>query len=221
MKNQKNNKILYGIIVILCCLVLVLVGYIVYDKVLEKGTVINENNNEIIQDNDSKQDNNVTNPDNSNNNTNYDNYNNWMDYIMSTDINSIKLEYCVEDSSNEDEIPLKKTLDISKKDLNRIFVEINKGKLVKNYYGGLGGPCMPSIDITYNTNKKQYNLDLFLYSFIDINDIKDQNILNHIQNSNYTIKKYSDDIDLETEAYMFEYVYNEDIINTIISENTK
>lgn len=228
MENQKNNKGVYVVIAILCVLVLLLGGYIVYDKVLENDTEINENNNDMDQGNDVSQDNNVTNQDNNNvnqdndnNNTNHGNDNKWMDYIIDTNISSIKLNYCVDDPSNDMGSPTKKTIDITKNDLNRIFTEMKKGTISKNYYGGLGGPCMTSIDVDYTTNNKQYELVLVLYKFVDPEFTKDQKVLSYLEDTNYTIKKYNDDIDLNTEPYMFEYTYNKDIIDTIIDEYTK
>lgn len=199
MENKNSNKWFYLIIVILCILVLLLGGYIVYDKVLENT---NENINSINQDNDNK-------------------YTNWMDYIMDTDISSIKLGFCVDDPSNENGIPTKETIDITKNDLNKIFTEMKKGTISKNYYGGLGGPCMTSIDVNYTNNDKQYKLDLVLYKFIDPEFTDDQNILSYLEDASYTIKKYNEDIDLSVEPYMFEYTYNKDIIDAIISQYTK
>ena len=199
MENKNSNKWLYLIIVILCILVLLLGGYIVYDKVLENT---NENINSINQDNDNK-------------------YTNWMDYIMDTDISSIKLGFCVDAPSNEHGIPTKETIDITKNDLNKIFTEMKKGTISKNYYGGLGGPCMTSIDVNYTNNDKQYKLDLVLYKFIDPEFTDDQNILSYLEDASYTIKKYNDDIDLSVEPYMFEYTYNKDIIDAIIRQYTK
>lgn len=213
MENHKNNKGLYVIIAVLCILVLLLLGYIIYDKVLKNDIGVNNN--------DTNKDNTNINQDDANGTVNTSSYNNWIDYIMNTDINSIKLNYCVEDSLSDVGIPTKKTVDITKNDLNRIFVEMKRGTIYKNYYGGLGGPCMKSIDIDYATNNGQYELRLILYRLIDPSITKDQKIISYLENANYTIKKYNEDIDLNTEPYMFEYIYNEEIVDTIVDEYTK
>ncbi len=218
MKNQKDNKVLYVVIVLLCVLVLLFGGYIIYDKVLINDTETNEKNNVTNQDNyEANQNNDNTNQDN----IKQGNGNKWMDYILNTNISSIELSYCVDDPSNDIGIPTMKKISITKNDLNRVFAEMKKGTIAKNYYGGLGGPCMTSIDIDYTTNDEQYELDLVLYKFVDPEFTKDQKILSYLEDTNYTVKKYSDDINLEIESYMFEYEYNEDIINTIIDEHTK
>ena len=217
MKNKKSNTGLYVVIVILGILVLFLGGYIVYDKVFENDAQINNNNN-----NESSSNNEILDNDTSvNQNQDTNNYTNWMDYIMSTNINSIKLGYCVSVISNGNEVPTLNEIDINRNDLNRIFSEMKKGSIAKNYNRGLGGPCMPSVKIGYTNSDQQYELSLIIYRIIDPEYTNDQKILSYLENTNYTINTYNDNIDLNTEPYMFDYTYNQEVIETIINEYTK
>ena len=175
----------------------------------DKNIIVNDNkNNESVNNTDDKE--------------NLDN-NDWMSYIINSNINSVKLNYCTDDGelNSSDYNVINHSIDITEEDLNRIFTEMKKGTVAKNYYGGLGGPCMWSVDINYTTAKNQYELSLFLNKFIkyDENNV-DEAVLSYLENTNYTVKKWSEDIDLNTETYMFEYTYDETIIDTIISENT-
>ena len=80
---------------------------------------------------------------------------------------------------------------------------------------------MGGIDVNYTVDNKQYKLDLVLYKFIDPEYTNDQKIISYLEDTNYTIKTYDDNLDLNTEPYMFEYTYNQDIIDTIVSAYTK
>lgn len=208
MKKIKNL-----FIAILCILVLSLEGCAAND---------NDTNDNIINDsneiNDNINDNN--NDEVKNNNDNNENANKWMDYIMSTNINSIKLKYCIYDESGVN-APEQEIIDITKDDLNRIFTEMKKGTISKSYYGGFGGPCTSSINIEYSTADIQTELKLVYFKLFDFNSTRDNKVLSYLESANYTIKKYKDDIDLENEPCTFEYTYNEDIIDTIYSEYTK
>lgn len=206
MENKNNKKSLYVIIAILCVLVLLLGGFIIYDKVLKNNPKQNETNNNTNQDNTP---------------TEEESTNNWMDYILNNEINSIELTYCTDDPTNELGIPTKKSINITKNDLNKIFDEMKKGTIYKNYSVGLGGPCMGKINIDYTTNKKQYNLNLILYQLIDPDFTEDQKILSYLEDTNYTIKNYNNDININNEPYMFEYDYNIEIVNKLIEEYTK
>ena len=71
---EKNNKRLYVIIAVLLVLVMVLGGYIVYDKVNNKDELENKNQSIDNDKNDSKDDNKDINTPVS--------YDNWMDYVI-------------------------------------------------------------------------------------------------------------------------------------------
>ena len=185
----------------------------------DKNIIVNDNkNNESVN--------------NSDNNENLDN-NDWMSYIINSDINSIKLSYCTTEGEldSSDYKVINHSIDITKNDLNRIFTEMKKGTVTKNYYGGLGGDCSENILINYKTdeivyinelpvNNYIYTLNIISNRFISFtSQLNDERVLSYLENTNYTVKKWNEDIDLNIEPYMFEYTYDETIIDTIISEN--
>lgn len=201
------------IAVIICGLVLFLGGCAKKD---------NDSNDDIINDSNKINDNiNGDNNDNElNDDSNYENANKWMDYVMSANISSIKLKYCIYDESGENE-PEQDVIDITKNDLNRIFTEMKKGSISKSYYGGYGGPCTSSINIEYSTNDINTMLKLVYFKLLDFNSTKDNKVISYLESSSYLVKKYKDDIDLDNEPWTFEYTYNTDIIDTIYNEYTK
>ena len=81
-----------------------------------------------------------------------------MSYIINSDINSIKLNYCTAEGelNSSDYNVAHHSIDITKEDLNRIFTEIKKLTVAKNYYGGLGGDCSENILINYETDEIVY-----------------------------------------------------------------
>lgn len=240
---MKNNK-KYFIVILISILVLSLGGCAVNDNenndVINNGNEIKENNNnndnETINNNDGNKtedyvnenkeikdtsndtsNGNIDNKDTSSNINNNENANKWMDYILGTNISSIKLKYCIYDELGVDE-PVQEIIDITKNDLNRIFTEMKKGTISKSYYGGYGGPCTSSINIEYSTANIQTELKLVYFKLLDFNSTKDNKVISYLESANYTIKKYMDDIDLETEPCTFEYTYNNSIIDIIYNE---
>lgn len=222
MKEQKNIKWLY---IIISILLLSMIGYFIFDIVFKNES---SSNNASLLENGAN--NNTTNEENKETNTN-NSYivnesgnneigNKWMEYILSTDINSIQLNYCVDDPSNENGIPTKKTIDIKKDDLNRVFTEMKKGDVYREYFVGLGGPCMDDIYINYTSERKEYELDLVLFKYIDLSFTKDKKVLSYLKDTKYIIRKY-DNIDLDTHPFMYEYSYNEEIVDEIIESYTK
>ena len=191
---KDNNKILVVLVIILSVLVLVLGGYLFYDKVLSNNDV---NGSDV----------------------NNDSYDNWMDYIMNSNINSIQLSYCIDNNVDDEGLPIRNTINITKKDLNRIFNEMKKGTITKKYYGDFAGPCTKSIDVNYISNNTAYQL--LINDGYSIGTIVDPKILSHLENTNYSIENIGNETDLTKAPYTFEYDYNKAIINEIIDNYTK
>lgn len=208
----KNNKGLYVIIAILLVLVMALVGYIVYDKVNNKDELENKNQSIDNDKNDSKDDNKDINTPVS--------YDNWMDYVISADINEIDVNYCV--FMKEENIWKRESVKITKDDLSKIFDEMKKSTLTKDYTGGYGGPCNESLDIKYCSENNDYTLSIMYYSFIDpMNKENDPNVLSYLKNSNYTVENYTDNMDPEKSQHVYEYNYDNKIVDDIINEYIK
>ena len=204
----KNNKRLYVIIAVLLVLVMVLGGYIVYDKVNNKDELENKNQSIGNDKNDSKDINTPV------------SYDNWMDYVISADINEIDVNYCV--FMKEENIWKRESVKITKNDLSKIFDEMKKSTLTKDYTGGYGGPCNESLDIKYRSENNDYTLSIMYYSFIDpMNKENDPNVLSYLKNSNYTIENYTDNMDPEKSQHVYKYNYDNKIVDNIINEYIK
>lgn len=214
--NKKKNVLGTLVIIIIICFIFGAGGFYLGSKF---------NNNEITNINNTNNNNQTGNDIDLNKNNEDVNleYDSWITYIINSNINSVVVDYCVATGNIEmsDYNVVNKTINITSSDLNRILAEMKKGKVTKNYYGGLGGDCSYGIDINYTTNKN-YNVRLQSNKYIsyDYNNV-DEVGLAYLENTNYTIKKWSENIDLETEEYMFEYTYDDSIIDTIINEYTK
>ena len=151
------------------------------------------------------------------------NSNDWMDYIMNSDINSIELSYCLDNTYNDHELPIRETINITNNDLSTIFNEMKKGTITKHYYGGFGGPCMRIINVKYTSNETEYVLKITDGGSILSIDAssKDKKILTYLENTEHTINNYDKETDLTNAPYTFEYTYNGTIIDEIINNYTK
>ena len=172
---KKNTIIIVLIIIVLC-----LTGYIVYDKVISKD---NEQTNEPT------------------NNTNQITENNqketWIDYLLSTDINSIEVNYCdlsIDKSLGAERL---KSTDITKEELAKILNQLKDETLIKWYLAGTGcGGCCPSIQVKYSTTYGNFS---FTYGhngfYVKQENIvgtsqlsfEDINFLKVIENSDYKV----------------------------------
>lgn len=194
MDNKKS-----GIIILVLLLILIIGGVGTY-------FILNINmGKELIRD-DKKEE-------NTSNQSNNLEYIDWMDYILKSDIKSVKMNYC---DYIDGELSETKTIQINENDLKRIFEEIRKGTLVKNYGGGFGSPCNDGLVITYANNNNEYGLEIIMNHLVS-NDIQDKIILSLLEQSNYEVSK---DFEYDENDYTYVYSYDMDIINTIIDEYT-
>lgn len=143
------------------------------------------------------------------------NTNDWMEYILNTDIQKITINYCKDNNSNGETTYEKKAINITNEELASIFTEMKKGTITKNYYGGLYSPCMPNISIDYKNKKEEYTLKLEMNRFIDVSNAETNKLLSFLEQTNYTITKMDENMDITKDPYMFEYTYNETIIHAL------
>ena len=142
-------------------------------------------------------------------------YDNWMDYIMDSEIKLIELAYC-DENDLVDDVPMSKTISINKNELNKIFGEIEKGKLTKHYGGGFGSGCPYGLTINYIRNNNEYKLNLDYYNLIS-NDMEDKDLLKIIENSEYEISKTPiDGYEYTENDVTYILNYNVDIIDEYI-----
>lgn len=193
---EKKN---YGIVILVAILFLIIGGVGIY------FIMNNSNDKEPVVDN-NQEDN-----DDSNSSVKYED---WMDYILKSDIKSVKLNYC---DYIDGELSETKTIQINKNDLNRVFEKVRKGTLTKNYGGGFGSPCNEGLIINYVSNNNEYELEM-IYNHLVSNDVKDKMLLSLVEQSEYEISK---DSEYDENDYTYVYSYDMDIIDTIIDEYTK
>lgn len=163
------------IIGVLSVLLIGVVGYVLYDKVLTEDKNLNiqenENNEDSIH---------------------------WVDYLLNNKINSVELNYCDLEEKADGGIPLLKSINITKDELSQILFPLKEEKVVKRWLAGTGcGGCCPSIVVDYTTDYGNYVFD---YSFtgFDVylkdssltgysNDFADLELLKIIENSSYEL----------------------------------
>ena len=190
MEKEKNrNSGLIVLIVILCLAVLVLGGYIVYDKMFSnKGTPTNENTNNIPSDSPVIE----------------EKLPEWAEYLLKQNISSIVVNNrtCTMDDDGMHESTEQLTVD----QLRKVLAEVTKAKLTKyKDIGGFGGPCLKNIKVKYNDTKE---FELFLYKYIDI-EKTDSEIITLLEKENYTnVDSRTNTPVPENPQSMFEYDWN-------------
>lgn len=174
------------IIIILSIIVLYLGGYITYDKMHNNNQVENNNNSEEID---------------SNSNKDNENLPKWAKYLLEQNITEIEVvnRTCTVENDKINE----SSETITKEQLENILTKMTESKLIKHYYGGMGGPCLGDITIKYNNQE----VSLFLFKYIRTNDEK---INTYLEEENYEIKK-----DYESD-YLFMYDWNPTYLDTIL-----
>lgn len=186
MKN--NNKSVIALIMVIICLLIG--GSFLVCKLLDDNSSIElENNNQ------------------SGNKNNQDN--SWFDYVLNSEITSMKLISC----NGTKEI----TIELSYTELENIFDSMKNGKLVKDYDGGLGGICLEHIIIDYKSKNKEYKLDLINNEYIDLEYLEDNTISSYLENSTYTVQNNSNSDNTKG----FYYDYDKTFIEKIVYQNTE
>ena len=131
---MKKNTI---IIIFLSLLVVLLGGYIVYEKTSSKD--LEPEKEESTQEEpieNSQED--------------------WIDYLLNQDIQKITLKYC----PDKNDAQSRQTYNLTKDELNQIFTPLKQDKLIKHWKGGMGGygcACCDLIQVDYKTEKGEYN----------------------------------------------------------------
>ena len=209
MKSEKRkNNFGLVLIILVICFIFGAGGFYLDSKFSDDNQGNNDDEMQLDDTNNSDSDKN-NNGDSNEMSTDYD----WMDYIMNSDISFITVTYCVDKNIDEGMIASPEDIEITKDDLKRIFTEMKKGSVVKDYVGGFGGPCMWGVDINYSTDKN-YELTLFLNRYVSTDDKK---ILSLLELEDYTIEYSYDEAGATP---MFRYDWKSSIIDTIVKEKT-
>ena len=181
MKNEKGKNLIIIVLIIVIAilstiLTLSLTG--VFDSKKEttnSGNNVGNSENNNIENNEETQ------------------INNWMDFIINSDIESVYVNSCKDGD-----------LEITKEDLQKIFSELKKGKLIKDYYGGMGNICY-KITINYDNQI----LELLNYKYVST---KDKQVISLLELEDYKVE-----YNIPSPDYMFRYDYDVSIIDSIIS----
>lgn len=193
-KEKKKNNL--GIIILLALIILVLVGYITYDKVLSnKDEIKCDNSIEKTQKEDNDTETNTNLPE-------------WANYLLEQNITKITVKRGVP----KDFGPGKSCLEdkqITNEELKKILEKMTKGKLTKYLdAGGFGGPCLTDIIIEYNGDNK---IELFVNKYIVTKDKKIKSLLE--------LEDYVENNERNTAAEklntLFEYEWDDSFVETL------
>lgn len=201
-ENRNKNMLIVVLIVIIIMLISLLTYVIINDKEKKNSDNSSANNDSNITENSNISNNEENNVNNNNSTTNSSINSNWIDYILSSNITSIKLSRMrkIEFGDKED---INKNINITKDELKDLLSNLKESKLTKVYSLGIGGPISDELVVTYGNNYKfeiRYGL-----IFIDENDTKINELFNKnnyeekdVENKNsegsfyfYSINNYS------------------------------
>ena len=195
MENEKvkNNS---GLIILLVLIILGLAGFIVYDKVLS-------NKEEKVKNNEQAE--NITDETKTEEGTKLTK---WANYLIEQNITKITVHRTFKDYLDP-EVGCPEDKFITKDELKQILEKMTQGKLTKFLdAGGFGGPCLPSIVVEYNDDKK---LELFLNKYIIT---EDKNIKSLLELEDY-IENNKRNSAMEELNTLFEYEWDDSFIETL------
>ena len=198
MEEKKNNT---WLIVLLILVILGLVGYIVYDKVLS-----NESKTKCTEVDEEKQN------DNNNDETPEQTTSlpEWANYLLEQNITKITVKRGVTEGGLDPEVGCLEDKQITNEELKQVLEKMTKGKLTKHLdAGGFGGPCLTDIIIEYNNDKE---LELFLNKYIVTKDKKIKSLLELEDYVEDNVRNSTIDGDPNT---LFEYEWDDSFIETL------
>ncbi len=151
--NNNSNK--NGIIAVLVIIIIALIGAVIYFAFIKKEEPTTDNNggnNQAI--NNTNENNQTNNGTNQNNET--ENFKPWMKYILEQNITKIELSKvsCLEDNFGDT-----KKVVVTVNELKSIFKKFMNHKLQVAYIGGGGWQCGETLNIKYQKNGKEYELE--------------------------------------------------------------
>lgn len=184
---ENKNGGIYVVVTLLCVAVLVMGGYLIYDKVLSKNNAnsssngdsnsssINNNANTTEENNDfvtpstytTKIKNEVYTVD-----VDETKYNNVFEYVGKQNNVSIKVNYCGKSTDATHPPEQTEFYTLSDSEVSTVLSEMKLS--TQNTAGGLGGICVPVVLITYTRKGIEHKLDL--YYVYAINSTTDGNI---------------------------------------------
>ena len=189
LESSKKQNLIIVLLVIIIILLLFLIGFLFIknnkfddnqiDDVVNNETSVSEKDNEVI-------------------------YPDWMQYILDSDIQSITLTRTFNINS---ESSSSVNVDLTKEDLESIFVKLKECNLIKFNTTGIGVPENQLV-ISYNYDKKNYNLE-FYDSWVRV-DEEDKQLMSLINKTNHTDNTGSNPGGI---MFKFDNSYNGNIYN--------
>ena len=171
MESNKKQNIIIVLLSVIIVLLLCVIGFLVFDNNKFSNDKVNNSINSEV--------NNETNINDDSNEVEV-NYPDWMKHILNSDIQSIKLTRTYNINS---ESPDSINVNLTKEDLENIFVKLKDYNLIKYNTTGIG-VSENQLVISYNYNGKNYNLE-FDDSSIRVDNIDGQ-LMTLLNNGNYT-----------------------------------
>lgn len=189
LESSKKQNVIIVLLVIIIILLLFLIGFLFIknnkfddnqiDDVVNNETSVSEKDNEVI-------------------------YPDWMQHILDSDIQSITLTRTFNINS---ESSSSVNVDLTKEDLESIFVKLKECNLIKFNTTGIGVPENQLV-ISYNYDKKNYNLE-FYDSWVRV-DEEDKQLMYLINKTNHTDNTGSNPGGI---MFKFDNSYNGNIYN--------
>ena len=194
-KGEQKNKALVAIIIVSCIIVLVLGGYIIYDKVLKND----KKKGELP----------IVSPTNTPTNNQLPE---WVSYLLNQDIISVS-ETHITDWADENNYTCVEN-DFTKAQLESILEKMTASQLKKYYTqeitDKISNLCSNhGIIVKYGNNNELY---IFQYKKIIVNSKFDSELMNLIE-KDVDIREEEKDSNL---SVVYEYNWDDDFINTII-----
>lgn len=199
MESNKKQNIIIVLLSVIIVLLLCVIGFLVFDNNKFSNDKVNNSINSEV-----------------NNETNIDdskevevNYLDWMKHILNSDIQSITLTRTYNINSESSNTV---NVNLTKKDLENIFIKLKDYNLIKYNTTGIGVPENQLV-ISYNYNGKNYNLE-FDDSSIRVDNIYGQ-LMTLLNNGNYT-----DNTGTNPGGIMFKFddFYNENMYDSYFQD---
>ena len=201
MENQKNNKgVISLLIVIIVILSVLCVLFATGTITLKSNDVDNSGTNENINDN------NQTNEDNNDE----EKESNWVDYLLSRHILDAKVSR-IRSKDLGDAEDFNKTETITMDEVKEILSNFKNSKLTKTWSQGRGGPDKDHLTIAYENNDQKYEFEIY-YGTIVVDKLDDE--LKNILEQNKYDEKNTEYKNMEGSFYFYSIDnYNETIFD--------
>ena len=199
MENQKNNRGVIALLIVIIVILSALCILLATETISFKSNDVDNNDiNENINDN-----NNVENNDE-------ENETNWVDYLLSRHILDANVSR-VRSKDLGDAEDVNKTETITMDEVKEILSNFKNSKLTKTWSQGRGGPDKDHLTIAYENNDKKYEFEIY-YGTIAVDELDDE--FKNILEQNKYDEKNTEYKNMEGSFYFYSIDnYNETIFD--------